>query len=717
MSSTYVLSIVAEGKDNASGPLSAVASALSSIGQIAGGILTAGLIQNVAQGIWNFGKSSIEATAQMQAFNMGLSTLVARELRATDKTLDLNTALNKAAPIAGNLADQLRKIAITSPYELGTVQETFRLGMAFGFTSKEATYLTKGILNMASGVGATNEMLSRMSYNFAQIRLQGKVTGVDIRQLALAGFDLVGALRGIGDAYGLEIKNHEDFNKAIASGKLTWQQFAEGFEKYADENFGGAAERMSRTLMGLGSTFKDLFVLTMPKILGPAAERVTGFFNNILNDFIAFSDSGALEELGTRIGDRVGVAVDYLQNLYDALKDAGPASSEFREALLSMFSQDVQEQLFSMFDYVQNIASGFIDPLLALSEKLGWSLAGAFEKIQTGLQNFADFFVTNGPGIIANVQSIFGTMLTAMGDLGGTVIPWVAEQFNKISEWFVANGPLIQQYMASIGEVFSAFGQIVVALWSVIQPLLTGLLDLLLQFATYWMQIFTGDIQGAFQTLLAILVTTFNTIYNVVVAFLNMIAGFMGTSLAQIGQVWGNNWRMFLSILQQIGAIIVTTVSTFVTNIYDSFISGMQQIVSYLQGLVGTMRNMGKQLMQGLYDGISSMIGAVVGLAKKVAEEIAKAFATTAKIKSPSQVFFGFGKNIVQGLANGIKATSSAVKAIEGTSAGVSSAFSQSVSPASGGMSPVTINVDGTKDPEAVAREIYKILKQQGAVA
>ena len=184
MSATYTLSIIVDGQDRASGPLGGIAGVLTNIGTIAGGILTADIFRNLGNGIMDFGSRAIDATAQMQAFEMGLQTLVTRELRTKDETLSMNEAFAQAGPLAANLAEKLKDIAIASPYELGTVQDTFRLAMAFGFASDEAEKFTKGMLNMAAGVGASDEMLGRMAYNFAQIRLQGKVTAMDVRQLA-----------------------------------------------------------------------------------------------------------------------------------------------------------------------------------------------------------------------------------------------------------------------------------------------------------------------------------------------------------------------------------------------------------------------------------------------------------------------------------------------------------------------------------------------------
>jgi tape measure domain-containing protein len=319
----YRISIIVDGKDNASGPLRNVGSALGNMSQIAGGILGANLITGITSRLQGLAGQAIASTGALQQMQVGMEGLLAREIANTSELEALAAAedgvarsaltIAQAMPLAQEKAkamiEELANIAVLSPYQVETVQQTFQTALAFGYSAEEAKGYTQAILNMAAGVGANNEMLGRMSYNFSQIRMQGRVTAVDIRQLAMAGFDLVSVLKFTGDQFGVAIKDHNDFNEAIASGKLTWEQFTESFQEYAEKNFGGASERMSRTLMGLQSTFKDVMTLTMPKLLGPAVEKATGFLNKLLDSVLKFRDAGLLEKWGEGLGKAIDKAV------------------------------------------------------------------------------------------------------------------------------------------------------------------------------------------------------------------------------------------------------------------------------------------------------------------------------------------------------------------------------------------------------------------------
>lgn len=835
---TYTLSIIVEGKDHASGPLGGISSALSKIGQIAGGILVASGLSNIASGLMNIGKSAIGATANMQAMQVGIESLVARELRATNSQLSLNQALAQAQPIAQGLMKDLKEIAVLSPYQMNTVWDTFRMGMAFGFTAEESKKMTSGLLNVAAGVGASDEMLGRMAYNLAQVRLQGKVTAVDVRQLAMAGFDLTGALKHIGAQFGLTINSHEDFNKALAEGKIKWEDFAGAFEKYADENFGGAAKRMSMTLNGLKSTFADVFELTFPTILGPAAEKVTAFLQDMLGKFMAFSESGVLEEWGKSLGDSVGRGIDklyylaavwkrftsfgawtlkpvILDNLFSlqpgtfqklgkqiisglqgaigvAATGAGMAglgvplgigiSAAFGKAIglvafgplvgkllnglftavllgLSRFSPMLGGAFFRMF-MVGGVAgklglafagiAKFLGPLLpmfgglaafvglalialtafgvvvqALSGNIGF-FQGLLAQVGSALLNFAMFWQQQGPTILEIGQQVFGALIEAGVTLANAVLPFLASQLEVIGVWFVANGPLISQFIQVLADGFTNFViPAVVGAWAVIEPILAGLLQLLLGLATTIMQVAVGDWAGAWVTMQITTQTVGASLMTAITAFLNWIASWFGSSLAEIGAVWSENWVLF----QQ----IVSTVTMMILSLITDWLS---TAVSVISGAAGAMSGAGTALMNGLLNSVQAIGGKIVKfVGDLVANIIAavkaamSALGDLASIKVPSPGGGGGG-----GGGGGLTphASGGSVMAGQGYFVGENgpepffpgvsgymlatrkarSLFADAAGGAGGGsVQNIVVNVNGAGNPDAVADAVVRKLK------
>lgn len=454
----YRISIVVDGKDQASGTLHGIGGALSNMAQIAGGILGAGLFNRVADGLKSMAAGAFQATADFQAMQIGLESLVARELVAasatkdlagnmTEPTLKMADALNVATPRAKELMAQIEKIAILSPFSMETVQGTFRQAMAFGYTSDEATKFTSAMLDVAAGTGASNEMLERMSYNLAQIRMVGKISAVDMRQLAMAGFDLTGVLRFVGRELKLNIDNYEDFNAALASGQVSWQQFTDLFAKYAKENFGGASERISRTLNGLKSTFGDLFMLTMPKLLGPFAEKFTSFANGILDQVMEIRESGQLEQWGEQIG-----------RAFDWLEGAGTKVSSFIKKAITLAGIVSN---FGALSGAKTLARWILPPEQA--DQVVKGIDDLQKGIEAGIGNIKAFWDENGPTITGAFEGLWAALTGGQQIDAGAVFTGIGDAFQTGTQWIKDNGPQIADTIKRFVDKLVEFGGWVVA--------------------------------------------------------------------------------------------------------------------------------------------------------------------------------------------------------------------------------------------------------------
>jgi len=312
------VNIVINAKDKAGGVIRGIGSMLSNMVSVALGIQLSQIFSKIAQSIRDAGVAAVEATANWQMMEIGLQTLLAREAMVTGQANGMAEALALTGQAATDMMNVLADIAILSPYQIENVQNTYRQAMAFGFTADEAMLFTEALLEVAAGVGAGNEQMNRMAYNLAQVRLQGKVTKLDIRQLALAGFDLLGMLKYVGDQMGVNIKTHEDFNDALAAGTISWDDFTTYFHQYAKTQFEGASERMARSLFGLKNTFHDVWAIAMPQIFGPAAELITEQLGRLLDKFIELRESGQFEIWGEKVRQ---VYIDKIEPTFIALID------------------------------------------------------------------------------------------------------------------------------------------------------------------------------------------------------------------------------------------------------------------------------------------------------------------------------------------------------------------------------------------------------------
>jgi hypothetical protein len=143
-----------------------------------------------------------------------------------------------------------------------------------------------------------------------------------------------------------------------------------------------------------------------------------------------------------------------------------------------------------------------------------------------------------------------------------------------------------------------------------------------------------------------------NAIAGVVQAVMPIIQGIMVTFQAAIHGDWyafGENlkntwnaaWELIKSALSDAWNWIVTTVGTFVGNVIDKI-----KNTDWL--------GVGKDMWQGVIDGMESLLTTAENAAVKVATAIYDAIRGFFGIKSPSKVLIDIGKNLILGLIEGI---------------------------------------------------------------
>ena len=115
-------------------------------------------------------------------------------------------------------------------------------------------------------------------------------------------------------------------------------------------------------------------------------------------------------------------------------------------------------------------------------------------------------------------------------------------------------------------------------------------------------------------------------------------------------QLPGRIWNALLDAIariQQWGSDIISWAQTAIPNVIST-------IMSFFEELPGKMLEIGKNLLMGLADGISSAVGAVVDRVKSVAGSILNGFKDAFDIHSPSKKTAEMGNMLMQGLAGGV---------------------------------------------------------------
>lgn len=345
-----------------------------------------------------------------------------------------------------------------------------------------------------------------------------------------------------------------------------------------------------------------------------------------------------------------------------ALKDGKLSAQEVQKLGIDLTSE--QEKQFNS--------------LKTTAERLTFVLDIVKQKQKDALDNIDPWTKFNK--IVGDIKDSIGAKL--LPTLDKLVKIWEsltpAQQENV--KTFVAWGLAIGGAIATIGLLAAAFNSIVVA-FTTLGPLIAGL-------------------RAGFVALTLAMAT--NPFTGIAVVIAAVIAGIV---------LLIKNWDAVTAAFRNAGEAISSGISALrsgVGNIIDN-------IKSWFGNLVPQMLNIGKDIISGIVNGIMANAMAPINAVKSIGTNLVNTFKNFFKIGSPSKLFAGYGKNIVQGLSNGItNAQNLAVSSMNTMSARIAS---PSFNLAGAGGSPVnvTINAGIGTDPYELGRVVSAALdKYQG---
>lgn len=189
----------------------------------------------------------------------------------------------------------------------------------------------------------------------------------------------------------------------------------------------------------------------------------------------------------------------------------------------------------------------------------------------------------------------------------------------------------------------------------------------------------------------------------------------------KIKQLWSwikDNWPTLLAILTGPIGLAVKLITDNWDKIRTTISNVFNNIRSLFSGWITSFREFGGDIIQGLINGVNSMIGNAVNAVKNVGTAIKNSIKSLFGIGSPSKVFAEYGKNLMQGLANGIDdSVRLANTAMVQASATITNPFSGPMltAPTRGNNINVTINAGLGTDAYELGRTVQAALdKYQG---
>lgn len=385
-----------------------------------------------------------------------------------------------------------------------------------------------------------------------------------------------------------------------------------------------------------------------------------------------------LKELRTEFGGVAAASADPAQR-------ASVAWGEFQEKLGKMVLPTVNKLLTAFTDRVVPYLEERVIP--------------GIKRVANGLKE--DF----GPAIQTTGRWIGTELLPRLrvfGDyMASKIIPVVRDVGHRLRVDGAAAiktiGNAIREHRPQLEQLLNAFKRIGAFIMEKVLPVLGPLLSFTLKTIAFQIKILVDTI--------AALVMAFNWIvraakatWNWLVSAWNAVTGFVGGIVDFFRTARAAYDDMIKAIKQKISDII------------DSILGIPGKIKQLESDFANSLVNAGKNIVEGLWNGISSMGGWLVDKLKEfVSEHVPGPFRKILQLGSPSRLFAGFGRDTIRGYWGGVKTETANTRAAMNAAPPADRGLGAMLSRFGAGGSRGDINITATADNKMLAALIAMI--------
>ena len=445
--------------------------------------------------------------------------------------------------------------------------------------------------------------------------------------------------------------------------------------------FGGSAEAFGNTFLG-------------------SLEKVKNAFGN-LQEVVG----GALLPVLTVVFGKVAALIE------------GVTASPGFQSFITRFGEFVTSVLSG-----EGAVGGLISqlaPLLAFLSPLGIILQVIKPLLPQLMDGFKQVAGAIGGALVGILPTVVGLLQTVVGVLSGALAKILPILIPLIVQLATTFGTVLATILPVVGVLLEAVVEIIAALIPVLMPVIEAVLGIV----------------SAFLPLLPILAELIAALLPPVIELLtSLLIPILGL-IAPLMELLGPAIQFVASVLAAIIGVVVEVITAFVGLITGSeetqrkvqgiwqavtdFFGGIPEAIAGFFAGAGTLLvQVGKDIIAGLQRGIENAIQGVFNFLEDAAQNIANTFASVLGIASPSKVFKGYGKNIVQGLQLGLKASNSLDSIMGNLSGQITGGFNAPLSvpagyAASGSAPTINVNFNGlVGDPVAAGREVKNVLDE-----
>lgn len=470
---------------------------------------------------------------------------------------------------------------------------------------------------------------------------------------------------------------------------------------------GGGAEQINTIMAGLNLTLQALLpalgeigrgLLTLFTGSVGSATSLAAAVSNVTRGFAGWAEgvvqSGALRDALAAAQTTLGSLFGIVGNIGSILVTVLGAGAEQGQSLLSSFeavtgqlaaflqTASANQGLQQFYGLIQQVAAtaGLLGAVLGpIFTGVGTILATIIpivEQLRAALEPVITALAVNLSTAVQGLAPVLGLVLGVVAQLVAALAPLVTLILNalgpaiaEIGALFSANlSPAITSLIALlqplIGIFLEIFGAQVVNAITLVVDVLGGVIDVLGGLINFLVGVFTGDWDQAWQGLVQIAEGVVDILTGIVGFLWRTIQNYFRNGGQQVLTAVRNWWNGVVTSFTSFQVRVLTGVLAWVTRVVNGFLNLRNRGLAFVRALWSTAQTVFSNGVSRLATIAGTGLGRVVNLFLGLPGRISRA------VGNLGSLLYNAGRNVVQGLINGINAMIGAVASAASNLAG-----------------------------------------------